>query len=134
MYVNAQEAQTYSTSETSTETGIKYMFEAKLSSRDSESWFNGNDRSRSQVRTFMEGGDPGLASNLDRWDEWISSSVGSVLRVIQCVPLECCFDARMTICRREYSICSVICPQVINRRLGAFHGHCRQDQCLRLND
>ena len=64
---------------------------------------------------------------------WILSSVGSVPRGIHFVPPEYCFVVRKTICRRECSICSVICRRLINRRLGASRGHYSQDQRLRLN-
>lgn len=72
-YVNTEQGQTHSTSDVSKQASIKYKFAAKLSSDDSQSWFTGNDQSRSEIRTFMYGGDPGLASDLDHWSDWISS-------------------------------------------------------------
>lgn len=73
VYVNTQRAQSYSTDDVSAQAGVKFKFGAKISSEDAQSWFNGDDQSRSEITTYMEGGDPGLAGDLEHWDDWISS-------------------------------------------------------------
>ncbi|CAJ1371728.1 unnamed protein product [Effrenium voratum] len=73
VFLNAELAQGFATSDIAAQAGIKFRFAAQLSSEDAQSWFNGNEQAHSEIHTYMSGGDPGLASDLSHWSAWVSS-------------------------------------------------------------
>lgn len=72
--LNAADAQRYGTDDVRKQANIKFgWFQTGGSGKDADSWFEGSGSKTSELHTFMEGGDPGLASDLKNWGKWITS-------------------------------------------------------------